>query len=192
MESFDPKPELTKYAGKTIDETPYKDVQNPEKLKLARVTVVNDANGQQRNKLYPAAGRLPEIRPERHRGERLAAAHRRAASTTSPSSARCTRPTTITGRRRSFTPAGTCSTASFPRSAPGCTTGSGSLNDNLPQFISMGKREYWNAKDGHYLGPAHDAVPIRVDPEQSARLRQARAATSAPRSSRSASTSSAG
>src|SRR5262249_25000065 len=26
------------------------------------------------------------------------------------------------------------------------------------------KREYWNAKDGHYLGPAHDATPIRVDP----------------------------
>ena len=44
---------LTKYAGKTIAETPFKDVQNPEKLKLARVVVVNDANGQQRNKLYP-------------------------------------------------------------------------------------------------------------------------------------------
>lgn len=28
----------------------------------------------------------------------------------------------------------------------------------------MGNREYWNAKDGHYLGPAHDAVPIRIDP----------------------------
>ena len=28
----------------------------------------------------------------------------------------------------------------------------------------MGNREYWNAKDGHYLGPAHDAVPLRVDP----------------------------
>ena len=42
--------------------------------------------------------------------------------------------------------------------------GLGSLNDNLPQFISLGNREYWNAKDGHYLGPAHDAVPVRVDP----------------------------
>jgi hypothetical protein len=38
------------------------------------------------------------------------------------------------------------------------------MNDNLPQFISMGNREYWNARDGHYLGPAHDAIPIRVDP----------------------------
>src|SRR5436309_11164485 len=42
--------------------------------------------------------------------------------------------------------------------------GLGSLNENLPQFISMGRREYWNARDGHYLGPAHDAVPLRVDP----------------------------
>src|SRR5262249_22999322 len=31
-------------------------------------------------------------------------------------------------------------------------------------FVSMGRREYWNLKDGHYLGPSHDAVPIRVDP----------------------------
>src|SRR3990172_7386131 len=53
MESFDPKPELTKYAGKTIAETPFKNAQDPEKLKLARVVVVNDANGQQRNTLYP-------------------------------------------------------------------------------------------------------------------------------------------
>src|SRR3954463_16665803 len=53
LETFDPKPELDKYAGKSIGETPYKDVQSPDKLKLARVVVVNDANGQQRNKLYP-------------------------------------------------------------------------------------------------------------------------------------------
>lgn len=33
VESFDPKPALNKYAGKSIDSTPYKDVLNPEKLK---------------------------------------------------------------------------------------------------------------------------------------------------------------
>ncbi|MCS6852355.1 MAG: DUF1501 domain-containing protein [Gemmataceae bacterium] len=33
VESFDPKPELNKYAGKTIDDTPYKDVLHPDKLK---------------------------------------------------------------------------------------------------------------------------------------------------------------
>src|SRR6516165_516355 len=53
METFDPKPMLTRYAGKSIAETPFKDVQNPDKLALARVVVVNDANGQQRNRLYP-------------------------------------------------------------------------------------------------------------------------------------------
>src|SRR5581483_7720022 len=51
LETFDPKPELDKFAGKSIAETPYKSVQDPDKLKLARVVVVNDANGQQRNKL---------------------------------------------------------------------------------------------------------------------------------------------
>src|SRR5215468_11078094 len=30
VESFDVKPELSRYAGKTIDSTPYKDVLNPE------------------------------------------------------------------------------------------------------------------------------------------------------------------
>ena len=53
MESFDPKPLLNKYAGKTIAETPYADVQDPERLKETRVVVVNDANGQQRNEIYP-------------------------------------------------------------------------------------------------------------------------------------------
>ena len=52
----------------------------------------------------------------------------------------------------------------FPTLGAWVHYGLGSLNDNLPQFISMGNREYWNAKDGHYLGPAHDAVPLRVDP----------------------------
>jgi hypothetical protein len=52
----------------------------------------------------------------------------------------------------------------FPTLGAWVHYGLGTLNENLPQFISMGKREYWNAKDGHYLGPAHDAVPLRVDP----------------------------
>ena len=52
----------------------------------------------------------------------------------------------------------------FPTLGAWVHYGLGTLNDNLPQFISMGNREYWNAKDGHYLGPAHDAVSLRVDP----------------------------
>jgi uncharacterized protein (DUF1501 family) len=52
----------------------------------------------------------------------------------------------------------------FPNLGAWVHYGLGTLNDNLPQYISMGNREYWNSKDGNYLGPAHDAVPIRVDP----------------------------
>src|SRR5207244_1351487 len=43
VESFDIKPELTKYAGKTVDATPYKDVFNPEKLK--DVVAANPVHG---------------------------------------------------------------------------------------------------------------------------------------------------
>ncbi|MFM7556200.1 MAG: DUF1501 domain-containing protein [Verrucomicrobiota bacterium] len=52
MESFDPKPMLTKHAGKTIAETPFASVQDPKKLALERL-VVPDANGNQRNTLFP-------------------------------------------------------------------------------------------------------------------------------------------
>src|SRR5260370_1969371 len=43
VESFDVKPELTRYNGKTIDSTPYKDVLNPEKLK--NVVSANPSHG---------------------------------------------------------------------------------------------------------------------------------------------------
>ena len=52
MESFDPKPAITKYAGKSIAETPYADVQSPDKLARERAPVP-DANGLQRNILFP-------------------------------------------------------------------------------------------------------------------------------------------
>src|SRR2546430_6611585 len=63
LETFDPKPELARFAGKTIAETPYASTQDPAKLALARVVVVNDANGQQRNRLL-----APQI-PFKQRGE---------------------------------------------------------------------------------------------------------------------------
>jgi len=43
LESFDPKPMVAKYAGKTIAETPFADVQNPKKLAIERL-IVPDAN----------------------------------------------------------------------------------------------------------------------------------------------------
>lgn len=164
VETFDPKPELTKYAGKSIGQTPYKDAQNPEKLKLARVTVVNDANGQQRNVLYPlqvgfkkygqsgieVSDWLPHI------GscvDDLAVI--RSMFTTDDNH----------GAQTQFHSGRHMLDGEFPTLGAWVHYGLGSLNENLPQFVSIGRREYWNLKDGHYLGPANDAVPLRVDPK---------------------------
>lgn len=163
MESFDPKPNLNKYAGLTIEESPFKDVQNSDKLKLARVAVINDANGQQRNKLYPLqigyknygqcgiemSDWLPHIGSC---ADDLAVI--RSMYTTDDNH----------GAQTQFHSGRHMLDGEFPTLGAWVHYGLGSLNDNLPQFISMGKREYWNLKDGHYLGPAHDAVPIQVDP----------------------------
>jgi hypothetical protein len=164
MESFDPKPKLTEFAGKTIAETPFAEAQNPEKLKLARVTVVNDANGQQRNTLYPLQvgfRRYGESGIEMsdwvpHMGscaDDLAVI--RSMWTTDDNH----------GAQTQFHSGRHMLDGEFPTLGAWVHYGLGSINENLPSFISIGNREYWNAKDGHYLGPEHDAVPLRIDPK---------------------------
>ena len=162
MESFDPKPMLTKYAGKTIAETPFAEAQNPAKLKLERL-VVPDGNGNQRNTLYPLqtgfrrhgesgieiSDWFPHI--ARH-VDKLAFV--RSMWTTDSNH----------GAQTQFHSGRHQNDGDFPNLGAWVHYGLGSLNDNLPQYISMGNREYWNKRDGHYLGPAYDAVPLRVDP----------------------------
>ena len=162
-ESFDPKPELTKYAGKSISETPYKDAQNPDKLKIARVVVVNDANGQQRKTLYPLQ---VGFRKYGQSGITM--------SDWLPHVGSCVDDIAVIrslyttddnhGAQTQFHSGRHMLDGEYPTLGAWVHYGLGTLNENLPQFISMGNREYWNAKDGHYLGPAHDAVPIRIDP----------------------------
>src|SRR5262249_55391447 len=163
VETFDPKPALTKFAGKTIKESPVPEAQDPEKLKLARVTVINDANGQQRNKLYPlqvgfkkygkSGIEVSDWLP--HTGDCIDdIAVIRSMYTTDDNH----------GAQTQFHTGRHMLDGEFPTLGAWVHYGLGTLNENLPQFISMGNREYWNLKDGHYLGPAHDAVPIRVDP----------------------------
>jgi len=162
MESFDPKPEITKYAGKTIAATPYADVQNPAKLGKERAPVP-DANGQQRNTLFPlqvgfrrygeSGIEVSDWFPHIARNVDKLAVVRSMWTTDSNHGAQAQ---FHTGRHM-LDP-------TQPTLGGWVHYGLGSLNDNLPQFISMGTREYWNRRDGDYLGPAHDAVPLRVDP----------------------------
>ena len=163
LETFDPKPELDRFAGKTIADTPYADTQDPEKLALARVVVVNDANGQQRNVLYPT-----QI------GFRQYGESGMWMSDWLPNLATCSDKIAVIrsmyttddnhGAQTQFHSGRHMLDGEYPTLGAWVHYGLGSLNDNLPQFISIGNREYWNRKDGHYLGPAHDAVPLRIDP----------------------------
>lgn len=162
MESFDPKPMLNKYAGKTIAETPFAETQNPDRLAIERL-VVPDGNGNQRNTLYPlqvgfskhgeSGLEISDWFPHIARNADRLAVVRSMWTTDSNHGAQSQ---FHSGRHRND--------GDFPNLGAWVHYGLASLNDNLPQFISMGKREYWNASDGHYLGPAHDAVPLRVDP----------------------------
>ena len=162
MESFDPKPMLTRYAGKTIAETPFADVQNPQKLAIERL-VVPDGNGNQRNTLYPLQIGF------RRRGEsgievsdwfpRIGSQIDRIAVVRSLWTTDSNH-----GAQTQFHSGRHQNDGSFPNLGAWVHYGLGSLNENLPQYISFGNREYWNRRDGHYLGPAHDAVPLRVDP----------------------------
>lgn len=162
LESFDPKPMVTKYAGKSIAETPYADVQNPEKLALERAPVP-DANGQQRNVLFPL-----QVGFQKHGDSGIEVSDWFPHTASNIDKIAVVRSMWTTdsnhGAQAQFHTGRHVLDPVQPTLGGWVHYGLGSLNDNLPQFISMGKREYWNRKDGHYLGPAHDAVPLRIDP----------------------------
>ena len=162
MESFDPKPMLNRYAGKSIDETPYKAVLDPEKLKQVRVVVVNDANGQQRNTLYPlqvgyrrygqCGVEISDWFP--HIGSCAdEIAFIRGMWTTDNNH----------GAQVQFHSGRHMLEPRVPTLGAWATYGLGRLTDDLPAFINMGPR-FFDVKDGHYLGPAYDAVNLNVDP----------------------------
>lgn len=161
MESFDPKPALNQYADQSISETPFADVQSPEKLKKVRVVVVNDANGQQRNKIYPMqvgfkrygqsgiaiSDWFPQI------GSRVDdIAVIRSMWTTDDNH----------GAQVQFHSGRHMLDPRVPTVGAWVNYGLGSLNENLPQFINMGPR-FFDKRDGHYLGPAYDSVALKVD-----------------------------
>ena len=163
MESFDPKPMLNRYAGKTIADTPFADTQDPKKLAAERL-VVPDANGGQRNKLYPLQ---VGFRKNGHSGIEVSDWFPNIGAQVDKLAIVRSMWTTDSnhGAQTQFHSGRHQNDGDFPNLGAWVNYGLGSLNDNLPQFISLGNREYWNKRDGHYLGPAHDAVPLRIDPK---------------------------
>lgn len=162
MESFDPKPMLSKYGGKTISETPFAEVQDPKKLALERL-VVPDGNGNQRNKIFPLQTGFAKHGKS---GIEVSDWFPYIASNIDKIAVIRSMYTTDSnhGAQTQFHSGRHMVEGNFPTLGAWVHYGLGSLNHDLPQFVSMGTREYWNNRDGHYLGPAHDAVPLRVDP----------------------------
>jgi hypothetical protein len=162
MESFDPKPMLNKYGGKTIAETPFAAVQDPKRLALERL-VVPDGNGNQRNKIYPL-----QVGFQKHGQSGIEVSDwfpHIAANVDKLAIVRSLYTTDSNhGAQTQFHSGRHMVDGNYPTLGAWVHYGLGSLNEDLPQFVSLGTREYWNNKDGHYLGPAHDAVPLRIDP----------------------------
>jgi hypothetical protein len=163
LESFDPKPMLNRYAGWSLSETPYAYVMDPELLnRNNRVVVVNDANGQQRSIAYPL-----QVGYRKHGESGIEV------SDWFPHVAGCIDDIAVVrslwtsdnnhGAQTQFHSGRHMLDGNYPTVGAWVNYGLASLNDNLPQYISMGVRPYWNERDGHYLGPANDAVPLRVD-----------------------------
>ncbi|MBG85298.1 MAG: sulfatase [Verrucomicrobiales bacterium] len=162
MESFDPKPELNRYAGQSIGDTPYKHTQESDRLKNVRVVVVNDANGQRRKTIYPL-----QVSYRKHGQSGIEV------SDWFPHIGSCIDDIAVLrgmwttddnhGAQVQFHSGRHTLDGRFPTIGSWVTYGLGSLNENLPQFVNIGPR-YFGKRDSYYLGPAYDAVTLKVDP----------------------------
>jgi len=162
MESFDPKPALTKYAGQSIGDTPYADVLDPRHVKDLRVVVVDDANGKARNKIYPL-----QVGFKRYGQSGIEV------SDWFPHIGSCADDIAFVrsmwttdnnhGAQVQFHSGRHMLDPRVPTIGAWVNYGLGTLNENLPQFINIGPR-FFDKRDGHYLGPAFDAVNLRIDP----------------------------
>jgi hypothetical protein len=172
LESFDPKPALDKYAGKTIDETPHAGVLKSPFLENERVVAFDPNNGFIRTECFP---RQVGFRPRGESGLEI--------SDWWPHVGDCADDLCLirsmwtedsnhgaqlqfhTGRHRvdGFFPTVGSWVSSY---------GLGTLNENLPEFVVMGVplADCCGGMEAHranYLGPQYDGVPLNVDAHNS-------------------------
>lgn len=168
LETFDPKPALNKYAGKSIEETPHAGVLKSSFLENERVVAFDPNNGFIRNKLFPMqvgfsrrgksgleiSDWLPRVGS---RADDLCLIR----SMWTEDSNHGAQLQFHTGRHRVE--------GFFPTIGSWVNYGLGSINDNLPQFVVMGTpvADCCGGRECHranYLGPRYDGVPLNIDP----------------------------
>ena len=168
VETFDPKPELNKYAGKTIAETPHRDVLEAS-FTTKNVRQFVAGNRKLLTSIFPmqvgfrkrgASGiEISDWWP--HLGEVIddIALVRSVWTTDNDHAAQLQ---FHTGRH--------VFDGIFPSIGAWAHYGLGTLNENLPQFIVLGERVGTccggvNATGASYLGPEHAGVELEIDPE---------------------------
>jgi hypothetical protein len=165
METFDPKPALTKYEGKTYDET---GLPNPQKLPmyLERSRSVVGFDRQIFNKIFPL-----QVGFKKHGQSGIEV------SDWLPHLASCVDDLCLV---RSMYTTDNDHAAEFqmhtgrhaldekqPVIGSWIHYGLGSLNENLPQFVFLGEFKDNRVKmdfDANYLGPKHNGIQLSLDP----------------------------
>jgi hypothetical protein len=168
MESFDPKPALNKYAGKTIAETPYKDALDSPHLKKNLREVVAGLH-----KVHPKI--FPMQVGHRPRGNSGLLV-----SDWWPHVGGCVDDLAVVrslwttdnnhGAQLQYHTGRHALEGAHPTIGSWVHYGLGSLNDDLPQFVVLGTplADCCAGVNGHgadYLGPEHAGVQLRVDPK---------------------------
>lgn len=171
LESFDPKPALNKYAGKTIPETPFGDVLKSPYLENERVVAFDPNNGFVRKTCYPLQVGY------RKRGESGLEISDWFPHVGDSADDLCLIRSMWTedsnhGAQLQFHTGRHRVDGFFPTIGAWANYGLGSLNANLPEFIVLGKplADCCGGREAHranYLGPQYDGVPLKVDPQDS-------------------------
>ncbi|MED5448522.1 MAG: DUF1501 domain-containing protein [Planctomycetota bacterium] len=169
METFDPKPMLNKYAGKTFSETPFPNpVESPlhrERFRSAPAEEINIRDVY--NKIFPM-----QVGFARHGESGIAVTDwwphlakqvddicfvRNMWTTDNDHAAENQ---IHTGRHKLD--------ETQPSIGAWAHYGLGSLNENLPRFVVLGgptRTDTRQSIDSYYLGPAHAGVPLALDPK---------------------------
>ncbi len=169
MESFDPKPALNKYAGKTISETPFADALTSPFMANERAVAFDPNNGFVRTELFPmqvgfkkhgqSGLEISDWWPHlAHQADELCLVR----SMWTEDSNHGAQLQFHTGRHRID--------GFFPSIGSWVHYGLGTLNENLPQFVVLGTpvADCCGGMEVHranYLGPQHDGVPLKIDPK---------------------------
>jgi len=168
LESFDPKPAVTKYAGKTIAETPYKATLDSPYLKKNLREIVKDNHKVQPNLFPMQVG----YRKRGQSGIEVSDWWPHVGSCVDDIAVVRSMWTTDNdhGAQLQFHTGRHMLEGQFPTIGSWVHYGLGSMNENLPQFVVLGNpiADCCGGMAGHganYLGPEHNGVQLSVDPK---------------------------